>query len=659
MKWVRAYKSIHMIPAYLSRSLRARCFACVLLGLTALGACSSDKPLSSDVDPSKPGKSDKDSGTGDGDESTGEDEDAGRDEVEDAGKVHKGPTPVTIAQCTTKTSGLSAERLSQLQAGGAPGDMRFIYPYDGTVFPRGLKAPVLMWQGTDATAADVVYVHMKSSWFEYSGCVRPDAAGRIALPQDAWDQAGAQTPGKTDPFTVELSVIRGSVVKGPIAQQLIIAPATLKGSVYYNSYSSPMARAKGAPGGAILRIPAGGEAEVFLGQDGCVGCHSVSAHGNRMVTAAFDFPDKQGIYKLEPNAPVNPPPLRGNPYDNVGLTPDGTYFVIAGGQLVETDTGLLTADAGVPGSIYQPTFSPDGQWLTFADADPNNGYTTLAVMGWKPATRTFSDYRKILSTSVPDAGEVGAQIQWPSFLPDSKAIVFTDASKSDLFLADVATGTVTLLARAMGFNSVADAASDEKTYLPFGAEELHQSFYPTIAPVAAGGYFWVFFDTSRKYGNFDTTKIEPKVEQPPPVVQPDNPWCALFPNTPLCPTPVPPPVDPPPDAPKIPSRQLWVTAIEISADGTYKHDPSAPAFYLPGQEIGANNHRAFAALDPCLAAGKSCESGTECCDGFCTDGMCGVPTERCSETEEACESAADCCDKQEQCINGFCSVVLF
>lgn len=37
----------------------------------------------------------------------------------------------------------------------------------------------------------------------------------------------------------------------------------------------------------------------------------------------------------------------------------------------------------------------------------------------------------------------------------------------------------------------------------------------------------------------------------------------------------------------------------IHPDGTYTADPSHPAFYLPGQEFGAGNHRAFAALDFC------------------------------------------------------------
>jgi hypothetical protein len=44
---------------------------------------------------------------------------------------------------------------------------RILYPYEGTVFPRGLPAPVLQW---DVSMADAVYVHARSMLFEYEGC---------------------------------------------------------------------------------------------------------------------------------------------------------------------------------------------------------------------------------------------------------------------------------------------------------------------------------------------------------------------------------------------------------------------------------------------------------------------------------------------------------
>jgi len=44
--------------------------------------------------------------------------------------------------------------VKKLIAGGAPGGMNWLYPYDGTVFARGM---LLMWDGG---VADVVYLHI-------------------------------------------------------------------------------------------------------------------------------------------------------------------------------------------------------------------------------------------------------------------------------------------------------------------------------------------------------------------------------------------------------------------------------------------------------------------------------------------------------------------
>ncbi|HEX2676785.1 MAG TPA: hypothetical protein VHM19_09100, partial [Polyangiales bacterium] len=81
--------------------------------------------------------------------------------------------PVSIDDCggMGNTSGLSAADLATLMAGGAATDMKYLYPYDGTIFPRGLIAPTLMWQGADD--AEAVYVHIKSSLFELKGCYKP------------------------------------------------------------------------------------------------------------------------------------------------------------------------------------------------------------------------------------------------------------------------------------------------------------------------------------------------------------------------------------------------------------------------------------------------------------------------------------------------------
>jgi hypothetical protein len=109
-------------------------------------------------------------------------------------------------------------------------------------------------------------------------------------------------------------------------------------------------------------------------------------------------------------------------------------------------------------------------------------------------------------------------------------------------------------------------------------------------------------------------------------------------------------------------RQLWGVAIDVLSKGefagSYTDDKSHPAFYLPGQEFGTGNHRAFTALDPCLKDGESCTTGVDGCSGFCTNGKCGREKERCAETDEACKSQTDCCNPNDYCINGLCGPVI-
>ena len=89
-------------------------------------------------------------------------------------------------------------------------------------------------------------------------------------------------------------------------------------------------------------------------------------------------------------------------------------------------------------------------------------------------------------------------------------------------------------------------------------------------------------------------------------------------------------------------------------------DPSHPAFWLPGQEIGNNNMRGEWALSPCKMLGDTCTAGYDCCGGFCRDNGMGMLTctdqsGGCSQIGETCKTAADCCDPQATCTGGFCA----
>jgi hypothetical protein len=591
--------------------------------------------------------------------------------------------PIAIDECgANNAAGLSPADVQKLKAGsGSTGPLKWLYPYNGTVFPRGMLAPDLMWDGPPAEAA---YVHIKSKIFEYWACVKPMDPNRISLPQDAWDKAGQRSFGKEDDYLIELSVLSGGMVLGPAPVHIQIAQAAIKGSIYYNTYRSNLV-AGGMPGmpgamdpgmipggfpgfpgggfpgggfggtnGIVVRIPASGRAEVF-GQTDCNGCHSVSADGSLLLaqsvaTGALSYQLASG------QAPM--PQMAGQNGCWVGLYPDGSAALsmssvidvaragIFGGvagstnaQLFDTKTGQPIMSTGIPPGALMPFFSPDGTFLVFNDyaADQAHG---VALMRYDTKTHAATEYNVVFTEP---AGAM--RPAWPFVLPDNGAVVFvrtddfdftgggvgvsgpiapgTAAPFAELSIIDLASKKVTVLAKAMGFNTPEDAASNT-TYLPFGAEDLHHAYYPTVSPVGAGGYFWVFFDSVRHYGGFGL------------------------------------------------QRQLWGAAIDISPGGTYAVDPSHPAFYVTGQEFGTGNHRAFAALDPCRKDGDKCTSGIDCCGGFCyietqaelvePMGTCSPQKMTCSNKDERCTIDADCCAPPDgqmpySCIAGFCAYV--
>lgn len=566
--------------------------------------------------------------------------------------VNMPPAPVIIDECSAgNAAGLDAAAAQKLMSGsGSAGGLRFLYPYDGTVFPRGLIGPLLMWDGPNA---DAVYVHIHSNFFDYKGCFKPTGPNQLQLPQAIWDQATDHTGGASDPFKLELTTSSGGTAVGPIAETIVVAKATLKGSIFYNSYTTKLVNGGLGGGGAVLRIVPGKSAEVFLGTQGCTGCHSVSANGTRLVSLNLQglIGGTGATYALMPGSAPNPPALAATAPETsfTGVYPDGSIYVTnahqglvgprAGGpgavgapnaSVYDTATGAAVANTDIPQGAMTPAFSADGTFIAFTDYAVDTG-RGVAMMAFDGAARKASGYRQIYKVASPN------YVAWPFILPDNKGIVcavgpnsdFSGggiglggglalnalAPVSDLFLVDVATGTSTLLARAMGFATPQDADAG-KSYLPFPvAEETHHNYYPTASPVAAGGYFWVFFDSYRHYGNLGV------------------------------------------------QRQLWGTAVDVSADGKYTTDPSHPPFYLTGQELGTGNHRAFTALDPCHKDGDTCTTGIDCCGGFCTNGKCEVPPPpdggpRCAKTDESCATGAACCDPRDRCIAGHCGTLV-
>jgi hypothetical protein len=499
--------------------------------------------------------------------------------------------------------------------------IQWAYPYDGTVFPRGLGSPKLMWN--NGAAADTYYVHITSSTFELESFTAappagaPPAGSRYAFATPIWQKFVDSTSGAAN-----LTVARwnGTSAAKAVEHKWTIAPASMRGTIYY--WANAVGRVMRIKPGATA--PDDFSAGTFgsLPASGCtMTCHTVSADGSTLVSGGDTL---GGSYDLLKNKPIyDTGGTAGSPqkrvWSNPALSPNGKYLVQnssplpgpPGAQdgLWNTANGARIAGSGLDGAhLGMPSFSPDGTKLAYvgiSGAEAN----ALAVYAFDLAGA------KVLGapTKLVDKG-AGAGIAWPSVTPDAKWAIYhrgpldTRDAPADLFFASTVTpGQEVRLAKLNGDG------------YPFaqGARDLSWNYEPTFAPVPSGGYFWTVFTSRRTYGN---QRLEGK------------------------------------DAVKL----LWVAAIDLNP--TAGADPSHPAFLLPGQDENSINMRGFWALDPCKGDGAGCASGTECCGGFCDGsgpdgGLVCKSAGTCAMDGDHCNSTADCCNAAtgSTCINHVCA----
>jgi hypothetical protein len=560
-------------------------------------------------------------------------------------------TTVTVDVTLVDANGLSPADQAALVAGGPlSGDpaLKWLYPYDATVFPRGLRSPLLQFAGT---APDQTLVRFKSKHFQYDAFFGPSNPGRAQLAEARWKTI-TQSASGTDTVKVSITKKSGAVVVGPIAETWTIAPASLQGTVYYNTYATPQA----AGSGALLKVRPGSTVDAQVLEAGCTVCHSVSANGTLIASGVNwgnNDPLNSGVFAIDAagNATAGYSQAKGA-FTFAALTPDAKYMMTHSNQAggirgLTTASGaystLLDPLTGVPvagvtgwpatAQAQMPSFSPDGKFLAFNDRVADATGKTLGAMTFDEKTLTFASLGSIWTGT--------SLVAWPAFLPDSKSIVFhagddfgtQKAHHANIELVDVATKARMLLPALNGYAGT--PAAYGASYLPYGAPaEADLNYEPTVLPVASGGYFWVIFTSRRCYGNLlpDTQDAWGKDAANPDELSP--------------------------------RKKLWVAAIDIT--GAPGKDRSHPAFYLPGQELGTGNMRAFWALDPCHANGQSCETGDECCGGYCrevsqADGasgfVCGDKPVGCAQELEKCSVASDCCGAASgvDCINGHCA----
>ncbi len=524
--------------------------------------------------------------------------------------------------CTILDNGGNVPTSTQTQLeGGGNADSQFawVYPYDKTVWARGLLSASLQFGGTSASN---MYVHITCSTLDYKGFFGPSAPARLSLSQPMWNAVMSAVQSSKDPVKVEATKLFNGNLTGPISETWFVAQGSLRGTIYYETYDSQIAGGLGSVG--IMKIQPGATTPAVVKQ-GCGNvCHTASADGSTLV-ANTGFPGGSASYDLKNNASV----IHADPgtiYTYGGIYPDGSLLVSATNYRTWLGAPSRVYDvksgANIPTPSWDnavknggtPAFSPDGKHIAFVHEDKDAGQT-LAVMSYDSNTKAFSGLVDI-------ATHPGQYVAWPAFTPDSQYVVYhvgssaafeTDSGATgDVYAVDLATHTTKRLDALDGYTS------GSQTYLPANDPQL--SFAPTVLPEAVGGFFWVVFTSHRSYGN--TLPSQDNGDE---------------------------------------YGKLWVSAIDIgAAPGS---DSSHPAFFLDGQEHTADNLRGFWVLDPCKSNGQTCETGDECCGGYCRsdDGgalTCVPPPGGCSHEYEKCTTNADCCDSNDQCINGKCAVIV-
>lgn len=226
-------------------------------------------------------------------------------------------------------------------------ELRWLYPYDGTVWPRGLPAPLLQWShGAHAPLAVKLHVEVAPSFAADLYLGAPTALGsgkpidRIPIPQAIW--RNALLSGSTMKVSITFAADSGggnyATYKAAQSLSWTIAKTDLKGVVYYNSYGTKLAEnfngalgaGDGRFGGATLAIRGGAfDPELVAGStttddSGCRVCHTVASGGSVLLVQRQNYVGASAYDLRNMNAESMYAQSEDKKFGWAALSPDGS-----------------------------------------------------------------------------------------------------------------------------------------------------------------------------------------------------------------------------------------------------------------------------------------------------------------------------------------------
>lgn len=344
-------------------------------------------------------------------------------------KVNILDAPTTAAMAAPNTVATAAQRTAfgtwnNPPAGTAASSVTWLYPYENTFFPLALPAPVIQYwytntggSGTSASLSDrAVKVSLRYpantssnpsaanySDFNYSLVVRESnvvsqSVGlavdsrnpQVVIPAAAWRSFELTARGNYADLLIQR--YRGGTLEQESRRRIYFVDGQLKGTVYYNSYTSPL----GGNTGAVLRIaPGATQPELAVqptasnGTRRCTACHTVNLDGSRLIvngqrpSGGVTFNNARRYDMTNPSTFPQPPVL--NSYDSTD-TDDNPDYNLQGDR-------FTFGGPWVDGSLYMshggdPAFGGDRNWRAPpaysnlyrpGDAAP---IQPIPVMGW-------------------------------------------------------------------------------------------------------------------------------------------------------------------------------------------------------------------------------------------------------------------------------------